>query len=825
MPDPEGVAMSAPQDAGLDTLTLDEPVEGSLTLRYQPAQASVTAENPPRFAWLPELDAGARYLLRVRPLAVQTAQAAEAAETVGTESLTPRPVTSHAASRGKATSKGVPDEARDAVGEEFRFTDIRRNFFTPDRSLPAGRYAWSYAVQAHDSDAPASGWSQEREFDVPADAPYTPALRHDARWQQEGTQAHPRLWLNPQRLAALRASVQVDGSAYSWDRFMQEAVTPWIDRAPVAEPPPYPGNKREAGAWRKSYISCQEALYAIRHLAIAGAVADPALRVQARTHLLATARWDARDTTSREYNDEASFRVACALAWGYDWLHDLLSEDERAEVRNVLAQRATEVATHVIDRARIHIFPYDSHAVRAIGSVLVPAGIALLGEVPAAQDWLDYAVDCLDSLYPPWGGAQGGWAEGPGYWTTAMAVFLDAAGLLRNFSGHDLFRRPFVQNTGDFILYCRAPDTRRSAFCDESTLGNLPSLKVAYNMRVLAGVTGRGEYQWYFETVRAVQAPSREFYDYGWWDFAFDELVCRHDFPAVTAVPPADETSVKVFGDIGWVAVQKHLADPARHLQLLAKCSDYGSISHSHGDQGSFTLMACGEELVIHSGHYVSHGSSMHRDWRRQTRSRNAILINGKGQYAGDDKVLCKRAGGDLAGVEHNEEAIVIRMDATRAYQFTAPELQCWQRDIHFVHDRYLVIVDEVSLAQPGTVEWLLHTRGLPRSASQSFRYEGAQAGMTGEFVYCSSGPLKLVSREGFAGVNDAELAGLERHAHLSATTAEATHHRIVTVLVPYRIGKRERVLHFIDDQGFSSNFYFQDAGDRLYRLSLDKRF
>ncbi|MEC5399850.1 DUF4962 domain-containing protein [Uliginosibacterium sp. H1] len=816
--------MSAPQDggpgAGVYPLVLDEPVEGSLTLRYQPAHDAVVEENPPRFAWLPELDADACYVLRVTPL-VQGGSAAAA----GTRGEMPGQ-TPHGTS-GK-TSSGETSSGETSTSET-RFAGITRNFFTPDTALAPGRYRWAYAVQAseHEGSAPpASAWSAEREFEVPAGLAPTPAMRRDERWAAASASAHPRIWLDAQRLAALRTAVKADPGIHGWDRFMQQAVAPWADRAPVDEPPPYPGHKRDVAAWRASYIACQEALYAIRHLAVAGAVADPALREQARIHLLATARWDARGTTSREYNDEASFRVASALAWGYDWLHDLLSEDERAEVRGVLVQRATEVATHVIDRARIHVFPYDSHAVRAIGSVLVPAGIALLGEEPAAQTWLDYAVDCLDGLYPPWGGAQGGWAEGPGYWTTAMAVFLDAAGLLRNFCGHDLFRRPFVQNTGDFILYCRAPDTRRSAFCDESTLGNLPSLKVAYNMRVLAGVTGRGEYQWYFDTVLAAQTgPSREFYDYGWWDFDFDELVCRHDYPAVTATPPAEDTQLKVFRDIGWVAVQNHLAEPARHLQLLAKCSDYGSISHSHGDQGSFTLMAFGEELAFHSGHYVSHGSSMHRDWRRQTRSRNAILINGKGQYAGDDKVLCKRAGGDLLGVERSDEAIVIRMDATRAYRFTAPELQRWQRDIHFVHDRYLVIVDEVSLAQPGTVEWLLHTRGMPRTASQSFRHEGVAAGLTGEFVYCSSGPLRLASREGFAGVNEAELAGLERHAHLSATTAMAAHHRIVTVLVPYRIGKRERVLHFIDDQGFSSNFYFQDAGDRLYRLSLDKRF
>ena len=76
---------------------------------------------------------------------------------------------------------------------------------------------------------------------------------------------------------------------------------------------------------------------------------------------------------------------------------------------------------HVIEHARIHLFPYDSHAVRSVASVMVPACIALLGEHPRAQEWLDFAIDYYDTLYSPWGGADGGWAEGPHYWTTAMA--------------------------------------------------------------------------------------------------------------------------------------------------------------------------------------------------------------------------------------------------------------------------------------------------------------------------------------------------------------------------------------------------------------------
>src|SRR5690606_20815786 len=94
--------------------------------------------------------------------------------------------------------------------------------------------------------------------------------------------------------------------------------------------------------------------------------------------LLHVTSWDPDGTTSRDYNDEASFRVTGALAWGYDWLYNELSAEERELVRANLLQRTEQIAFHVIERSKIHHVPFDSHAVRSLSSVLVPGCIAML---------------------------------------------------------------------------------------------------------------------------------------------------------------------------------------------------------------------------------------------------------------------------------------------------------------------------------------------------------------------------------------------------------------------------------------------------------------
>ena len=103
------------------------------------------------------------------------------------------------------------------------------------------------------------------------------------------------------------------------------------------------------------------------------------IRDRAKEGLLAMAAWDTDGPTKRDYNDECAFRVAYALAFGYDWLYDALSEEQRAFVRERLFIRTKQVADHIIVRTRIHYSLYDSHAVRSLSSVIIPCCIVLLG--------------------------------------------------------------------------------------------------------------------------------------------------------------------------------------------------------------------------------------------------------------------------------------------------------------------------------------------------------------------------------------------------------------------------------------------------------------
>jgi len=292
---------------------------------------------------------------------------------------------------------------------------------------------------------------------------------------------HPRLWMTNDRLPDFIASVKADPDHCTWSTFYEKSVLPWMERDIIREPAGYPNHQRTAPVWRQTYIDLQEVWYAIRHLAIGGKVTgDAAMTARAKEWLLEAASWDPMGVTSRAYTDEWAYRVCNALAWGYDWLYDDLSDDERTSVRAALLERTRDIADHAILNAKIHLFPYDSHAVRSVSSCMIPACIALLhdDDTGQARDWLNYSIEFLYTVYSPWGDADGGWAEGPHYWMTGISYLLDAANWLKSYTGLMVYDRPFFQNTADFPLFTKAPDTRRATFGDDSTMGDLTCIKI-----------------------------------------------------------------------------------------------------------------------------------------------------------------------------------------------------------------------------------------------------------------------------------------------------------------------------------------------------------
>lgn len=753
---------------------LIEPKSSILTIGYHPEEEQIL-ENPPRFTWMPESDKDITYRLQL-----SSSEKFDSKDTL--------------------TRKGIP-----------------YNFYTLDDALEPGVYYWRYSIDSEEY-----SYSRIRRFRIEGGLPVTPLADRKNRYEN-ADMSHPRIWLNHKKIKEFQKELSRDSDYCGFHTFLERSVMVHASSEFVKEPAPYPDNKRVVNLWRGNYQQCQRGLEYIRSLSVAGVILENEEYInKAKKALLELTTWDVNGSTARNYNDECSFRVAYALAFGYDWLYSFLTEEEKRQVFECLLIRTREVAMHIIRDSRIHLSLYDSHAVRSLSSVLTPCCIAMLGESEEAKEWLDYTIEYFSVIYTPWGGIDGGWAEGGLYWTTGMAFVTEALNTLKSFLHLDLYKRPFFQKTGDFPLYCMPADTYRASFCDQSNLGKYPGHKTAYNIRQFAGVTGNKNYQWYCDRVFEREAViDQDFFNKGWWDFYFDEMVYRHDYKDVE-LKEQEISLVKWFHDIGWVAVNKEMKNPNEHVFLLTKSSPYGSVSHSHGDQNTFVLFAYGEPLIIKSGYYIGFNTTMHRNFRRQTLSHNTILINGKGQYAGMDKTKQLLAKGNVCEVKESERVVYIKEDATSAYELTAPELSKYVREIYFVDEAYFVIVDTVECKEKSEVDWLLHSLNEFQINEDTIEIQREKAGLTSKIVYCSSKVSSITQNNEFSGVDEKEIEGLDRQWHLTMKTGLAKKHIIVSLFVPYKTGEKKLVNSVRDDQGMDIYFYFSYDGN-TFSLCVDR--
>ena len=619
---------------------------------------------------------------------------------------------------------------------------------------------------------------------------------------------HPRLLIQEKDLSSFRDNLKQNPNYCKFDAFINKSCKKYLEIEPYDEPKAYPAETVGKASlwrpyWRKMYVDCQMALNASRNLSIAGIVLeDEQIIGKAKSWVLKLASYDKNGVTSRVYNDEAAFRVIAALSWGYDWLYEQFSENERNLIKNVLIFRLEEIMDYLIFGIDLLNNPLNSHGVRCISSAVVPACIVLFNDYPNAKEYLEYSFKYYGVHYPPWGGNDGAWAEGPDYWNTAMAFLGESFDLIKSYTSLNLFNKEFYKNTGDFILYCMPVHSKRASFGDQSSIGDFPGLKLAYNIRHFAGVTNKGEYIWYYNQLKArdKEADSK-FYNYGWWDFGYDDLRFYYLWNDIEEVKPSNNSFLKVFPITGWAAFHNKMLQPNEHIHMIYKCSPFGSISHSHGDQNAFTLHAFGDTLASVTGYYVGYGVDMHIKWRRQTRSKNLLLFGGKGQYAenkltkfkGHQDKFCLEANGFIKDYNTETETPYIEGDATAAYRFFTPEIMSYTRKIWFVKGKLFVMRDRAFFTADMDLTWLLHTTFQTKTNDTSFQVVGDNGCLFAQFINCSTEDIVQIKNvEGFEGVDSSEYKGLEIHRHIEAKFKAKKSHDIITLLVPRKVGEKE---------------------------------
>ncbi|MGJ8654621.1 MAG: heparinase II/III domain-containing protein [Opitutaceae bacterium] len=533
----------------------------------------------------------------------------------------------------------------------------------------------------------------------------------------------PRTWILPDQDAVFKEFCLTGAGAENYALIKADFDELWLDSPFPEEPQKYgdpdPRKRTSAKAdlWRDAQDTCgQVASVAATSALLWRVTGEDKYFEKAREFILKAAAWDNAGATDIFYNDEAHFRLWRKLPMAYDQIRTQLSEEDRSKIIPSFALRGERSAfwikksrTATLKKNSLEVIP-SSHPVRFMAMTGM-SGLALYDDIPEARSWFNFAYTWYKESFTPWGGDDGGWAEGVAYWRGVYehAIFQDALLLLGD---SEAYSTPFWKNTGYYQVYFTQP-YGATQFGDLSRSGKFnmePNVK--HFMDHLGRVTGNGDFiSWAAQyndpeklpTEKGLKEIDREYptsTEYLIRDFIASRL------PEVKATNLADLPGSRYFKDIGWVGMHSALGDPENDIHLSFKSSPYGSISHSHADQNAFILNAWGKGLAINSGYREFHRSMQHKYYTRETKSKNAVLIDLRGQA-----VQNENSTGKITNYESGERYSRATGEAATAYQFLQPRIKInqAQRDIIFIDKRYFIIRDIIKTSKPTMATWMLH--------------------------------------------------------------------------------------------------------------------
>ena len=755
-----------------ESLPVIERQPGAAELMAYPGDGLALAINPPGFCWTPNRIA-ASYLLEVRkPGAAGLVLSAVTTSTV----------------------------------------HISSEAFEP------GSYEWR--VVYRDGHANPAGMSKSRRFTVPKG---TPELKlPDVRaLKARLAGVRPRLFLAGGRVARIKKAIGA-GRVPSWE-VLQTAAKAAISEPSYAEPELYHSDRPEAEEWKRVYLIGKTASAHLARAALAYRLSgDKAYLADARRWMATLANWDPKGITSHrlklpdgsEGNDEASMAMLERMSFAWDWIGSDLNSNERRAVLASVTERGAQVLRRLQDEDFLS-HPYNNHEGRAL-AFLGEAGIAFLGDIPEAEQWLDYVLRCYLTSYPGWGGDPGGYAQGISYWSIYMYWLTNFAEALRELTDTDILRRPFYRNTGYLAVYFNPPYAPRAAFGDSGY--HRPSEVEGLLVDYLAEANGDPVLKWQAsEILKGASKNSSR-----WREWYMEDVATTWRAAAPSSLPPQAPSGLdgsRYFPDIGWVAMHSALGDAANDVWAMFKSSRFGSFSHSHADQNTFQLNAWGHALAIDSGYYPSYGTPHDNLWTRQTRAHNAILVNGRGQPP-----HTWEAGGQIETFERHGIVTIARGQAAEAYNIPQPpdlarlwakllpqpvpsmepKLEDFQRTAVFVASKarpVLFIQDYVKASAPATYDWLLHALN-----EMSINERGAEITVRDGNVrmavrVIATSPLRFSQTSKFtvapeAADNTAYVSAGEKFSdqwHFKASTEiPAGQAKFLAILVPYRESEPE---------------------------------
>ncbi|WP_294482800.1 DUF4962 domain-containing protein, partial [uncultured Victivallis sp.] len=414
----------------------------------------------------------------------------------------------------------------------------------------------------------------------------------------------------------------------------------------------------------------------------------------ARRALLAVCEWNPAGpcSVSGEWGDEIGLSIVRTLPAVFDWVYELLSAKERNWAAATLRQHARQVH-ELLTNGNYAGNAGRSHSGR-LPAYLGELALVLHGMIPEeeCERYLAYALDLYGSIFPHYGGRDGGWAEGVFYASSYTKWYLPFFFAVERLSGFSFFAKPFYRHVAEFFLHFAVPGMKCHPFGDGhwDTRTEWPGFQAQNPFGVYADRFGP-------ELARNFSRRCDEAIDH--YELHLLDVIVPPPRAKLRELPRIGSDRSYVSLDTGLASLHTDLAHPERDIAMYARASRYGTPSHQHADQGDFAILAGGRGLIVPSGSFgYQFGEPHHRVWTQQTVSANCVLIDGSGQ-----KKESAEATARMEPELERGKVSRLKLHLEPAY----PMLRRYLRTLEFNHETgVLTVTDEIEADHPAVVDW-----------------------------------------------------------------------------------------------------------------------
>lgn len=348
--------------------------------------------------------------------------------------------------------------------------DIPYAMFNPHQKLDEGIWYWQYKTNN-------GAWSPTDSFRINQStlAFETPET---ADVYKNISSAHPRILVKKEELEALRLRSRDYNESIKIIQTAEALVTRPVPTEDSALPAYKGKNKFEDE--KIASLASKNAGWNIFNVLNSMAQAyiltgEEKYFTSSKKWMLEISTWDPKGPSHTNNFGDAGIMTGLAIALDTYW--DKLTVAERELIIKQISARAN--AFYKLWAGRVESRSSSMHVWQHIMHWMLQTTLALAGETPDAEFWLEYIYELWIAQCPKMGETDGAWFNGTGYFRMNTVTMYDVSDIFSELTGANFMWNSWYKNNSKWMLYAFPPNSVADGFCNDGDKYEKPNINYA----------------------------------------------------------------------------------------------------------------------------------------------------------------------------------------------------------------------------------------------------------------------------------------------------------------------------------------------------------